>query len=165
MDNSRKNFILGILTGIFLCVAVAAVWFYLPSARSQKSPRELSVDQAIALINNEDFKEAHFKQSQVEFTDAGGAEWKISVSDSSREMLLKTVNNFNSRNPGAVIKITESFDSTGYGWVIVIQFLPLIFLGLFAIATASLAILAYKAVFKNGGQVDIGFLNGKDAGF
>jgi ATP-dependent Zn protease len=146
MDNNRKNFVLGILTGIFLCVVVGAAWFYLPSALSQKPSQELTMEQAITRINNKDFKEANFKQSEVEFIDAGGGKWITAIgSDFSREALLRVVNDFNAHNPSATIKTSESSASTGYGWVIVIQFLPLLFLGLI---TAFLAILAYKAVFK-----------------
>lgn len=150
MNNTRKNFILGILTGIFLCVAAGAAWFYLPSALSKKSAQELTVDDAVTRINNKDFKEANFKQSEVEFIDANGRKWITTISsDFTRETLFRTVNNFNSHNPSATIKTTESSASTGYGWVIVIQFLPLLFLGLF---TAFLAILAYKALFKDSGS-------------
>jgi ATP-dependent Zn protease len=153
MDNNRKNFFLGVLIGIFLCIAVVAAWFYLPSALSQKSPQELSIEQAITRINNKDFKEANFKQSGVEFIDSGGAKWITTIStDPAREALLRVVSDFNRSNPGATIKTTESSASTGYGWIFLIQFLPLIFLGLFTIATASLVILAYKAVFKDSGS-------------
>lgn len=148
MDNNRKNFILGVLTGIFLCVAVVAAWFYLPSALSQKSPQELTIEQTITRINNKDFREAHFKQSEVEFIDANGSKWITAIgSDPTREALLRVVNEFNRSNPGAPIKTTESSASTGYGWVFLIQFVPLIMLGLLTIATVSLAILAYKALF------------------
>lgn len=117
MADNRKNFILGIITGIFLCIAGGTAWFYLPSALSQKSPQEITVDMAVTRINNKDFKEASFKQSQAEFTDAGGAKWITAIgSDPTREALFKAVIDFNARNPGAAIKITESSDSTGYGW-------------------------------------------------
>jgi len=150
MNNNRKNFILGILTGIFLCTAVGAAWFYLPSVLSQKPPQELSIDQAITRINNKDFKVANFKQSEVEFIDAGGAKWIATIgSEPTRDALFRVVNDFNAHNPSAAIKMSESSASTGYGWFIVIQFLPLIFLGLL---TAFLAILAYKAVFKDSGS-------------
>jgi ATP-dependent Zn protease len=148
MNNNRKNFILGVLTGIFLCAAVVAAWFYLPSALSQKSPQELTIEQAITRINNKGFKEANFKQSEVEFIDADGKKWITSVgSEPAREGLFRAVYDFNRSNTGATIKMSESSASTGYGWVFLIQFVPLIMLGLFTIATVSLAILAYKALF------------------
>ena len=131
MNNNRKNFILGVLTGIFLCVAAGAAWVYLPSAFSQKPPQELAIDQAITRINNKDFKEANFKQSEVEFIDANGGKWITAIgTDSAREALLRVVSDFNRSNPGATIKTTESSASTGYGWVFLIQFVPLIILGL-----------------------------------
>jgi len=148
MNNNRKNFILGILTGIFLCVAVWAAWFYLPSALSQKSPQELTIDQTVRRINRKEFKEALFKESQVEFIDIYDGKWITTVdSDVSRRALLQEVSDFNAENPSAVIKTTESSGSTGQGWVFLIQFFPLILLGLLTIAAASLAILAYKALF------------------
>jgi hypothetical protein len=45
---------------------------------------------------------------------------------------------------GTAIKLEPA--SSGYGWAMLIQFLPLIFPGLSFIATISLAILAYKAL-------------------
>jgi ATP-dependent Zn protease len=148
MNNNRKIFILGILTGIFICVAAGAAWFYLPSALSQKSPQELTFDQAITRINGKDFKEANFKRSEVEFIDANGKKWIAALgTDSVREALFRAISDFNSQNPSATIKMSESSASTGYGWVFLIQFLPLIMLGLLAIAAVSLAVLAYKAVF------------------
>jgi hypothetical protein len=148
MNSNRKNFILGVLTGIFLCAAAGAAWFYLPSAFSQKPPQDLAIDQAVTRINNKDFREANFKMSEVEFIDAGGAKWITAVgSEPSREALLRAIGDFNRSNPGATIKTTESSASTGYGWVFLIQFAPLVMLGLLAIAAASLAILAYKALF------------------
>lgn len=148
MNNNRKNFILGVLTGIFLCVAGTAAYFYLPWMLSQKSPQELSIDQTITRINNKDFREANFKQSEVEFIDADGKKWITTVgSEVLQVRLIDEVDDFNSRNPSAAIKMTLLSGSTGYGWVFLAQFLPLIFLGLSTIATASLVILAYKALF------------------
>jgi ATP-dependent Zn protease len=153
MNNNRKNFILGILTGIFLCAAAGAAWFYLPGALSQKSPQELTIDQTITRINNKDFKEANFKQSQVEFADASGAKWITTISsDTARQALFRAVNDFNKSNPGATIRTSESSASSGQGGVFLIQFVPLLMLGLLAIAAVSLAILAYKALFKDSGS-------------
>lgn len=153
MNSNRKNFILGILTGIFLCAASGAAWFYLPSALSQKSPQELTIDQTVRRINHKEFKEALFKESQVEFIDIYGRKWITTVdSDVSRRALLQEVNDFNTENLSAPIKITEESGSTGYGWVFLIQFMPLIMLGLLAVAAASLVILAYKALFKDNGS-------------
>lgn len=105
MNNNRKNFLLGILTGIFLCVAGGAVWFYLPSALSQKSPQELTIDQTIRRINHKEFKEANFKESQVEFIDIYDRKWITTIdSDASRRALFQEVSDFNAENPSAVIK-------------------------------------------------------------
>lgn len=148
MNNERKNFLLGIITGIFLCVAGGAAYLYLPSALSQKSPQELTIDMAFTRINNKDFKEAVFKRSQVEFTDANGAKWTTAIaSDPTREALYMAVSDFNSRNPGATIKTTEDSISGGGGWFFMIQIFPFVLFGLFAITAVSLAILAYKALF------------------
>ena len=128
----------------------SGAWFYLPPPLSQKSPEELTVDQAVTRINNRDFKEANFKQSEVELIDAKGTKWITTIGgEATREAMFRAISDFNARDPSATIKMTESPGSTGYGWFIVIQFLPLIFLGLF---TLFLAILAYKAVFKNSGS-------------
>lgn len=103
---------------------------------------------AVTRINNKDFKEAFFKASQVEFTDTNGAKWITTIdSDPFRESLLKSINEFNAKNPTKTIKTTEEPASSGAGWIYLTQFIPMIVLGMFAICTLSLAILAYKALF------------------
>ncbi len=50
-------------------------------------------------IENKDFKEASFKQGQVEFKDANGAVFVTTIgSDSTRETLLKSITDFNKAN-------------------------------------------------------------------
>ena len=91
--------------------ALVLVWFI--NNKNAKTPQELTIDLAITRINNKDFKEALFKQSQVEFTDANSAKWITTIgSDPTRESLLKVVNDFNTQNPSGTIKTSEesSFD-------------------------------------------------------
>jgi cell division protease FtsH len=107
--------------------ALVLVWFI--NNKNAKTPQELTIDMAITRINNKDFKEALFKQSQVEFTDANGAKWITTIgSDPTRESLLKMVNDFNTQNPSGTIKTSEESASTGYGWLVIIQLLPFVLL-------------------------------------
>jgi ATP-dependent Zn protease len=145
MENNRKSFILGVLAGILLCIAGGAAYFYLPSVLSQKPPaREISVDKAISWIQHEDIKEVNVKQETVELTDSSGDRFVVTInSEPSRELILRAT-----QNSGVKLSVDgSSGQGSGRGWFFVIQFLPFIFLGLFTIATASLVVLAYKALF------------------
>jgi cell division protease FtsH len=107
--------------------ALVLVWFI--NNKSNKPPQELTIDLAMTRINNKEFKEANFKQSQVEFTDSNGAKWITTIgSDPTREALLKSVNDFNVQNQSATIKTSEESASTGYGWLVIIQLLPFVLL-------------------------------------
>lgn len=108
---------------------LSLVWFV--QNKQIKAPQELSIDNAIARINNKDFKKAYFKQSSVEFTDANGNAYITSIgSDPTREMLLKKVDEFNKANEGtsAVIEVKEEPVSNGWGWLLLIQALPFLLL-------------------------------------
>jgi cell division protease FtsH len=107
--------------------ALVLVWFI--NSRNAKPPQELTADMAITRINNKDFKEASFKASQVEFTDANGAKWITTIgSETFRESILGAVTKFNTENPTETIKTTEESSSSGYGWIVLIQFLPFVLL-------------------------------------
>ena len=112
---------------VIIVGALGLVWFI--NSKSTKAPQELTIDLAVARVNNKEFKEAVFKQSQVEFTDANGAKWVTSIgSDPTREALLKAVNDFNTQNASATIKTSEEPSSSGIGWLVLIQFLPFVLL-------------------------------------
>ena len=107
--------------------ALVFVWFL--QTKQTKPPAELSIDMAITRINNKEINEAFFKQSQVEFTDASGNKFVTIVgSDATREMLGKKVDEFNKENQTAQIKTTDEPKSEGWGWIMLIQFLPFLLL-------------------------------------
>ncbi len=114
--------------------ALLFVWYL--QGKQTKAPQELAINEAITRIENKDFKEASFKQSGVEFTDVNGNKFVTTVgSDPTRELLQKKVDEFNAANKGtaAQIKSTEEAASSGLGWLIIIQALPiLIILGFLA---------------------------------
>jgi len=77
----------------------------------------------------------------MELTDTQGEIFvvKLDSSDATRTAILAAA-----RESGTAIKLEPA--SSGRGWIILMQFWPLAFLGMCAIATASLAILAWKAL-------------------
>ena len=112
---------------MIISVALFFVWYL--QSKQTKNPQEMPIDMAITRIANKDFKEADFKQSQVEFVDAAGSKWVTTIgSDATREMLLKKVDEFNKDNPSATIKTNEEAVSTGWGWLLLIQALPFLLL-------------------------------------
>lgn len=108
--------------------ALVFVWFL--QTKQTKAPTELSIDQAITRINNKEIKEALFKQSQVEFTDASGNKLVTVVGgDPTTELLKKKINEFNDQNAaGTQILTKDEPKSEGWGWLLLIQALPFILL-------------------------------------
>jgi len=110
--------------------ALVFVWFL--QTKQTKAPAELSIDMAITRINNKEIKEALFKQSQVEFTDASGNKLVTVVGgDPTTEMLKKQIQDFNHANesaPASQIKMNDEPKSEGWGWLLLIQALPFILL-------------------------------------
>ena len=107
--------------------ALVFVWYL--QTKQTKPAQDLTIDMAGTRIENKEFKEAAFKQSGVEFTDAAGHKFVTTIgSDATREMLLKKVDEFNKANPSTAIKINEEAASSGMGWLILINALPFILL-------------------------------------
>jgi hypothetical protein len=143
MNNNRKNFIQGVFTGILLCVLGAWAFFYGPSLLSQKGqPREISFDKAISWIQNKDIKEVVVKRDTLELTDTQGEIFVVHLdaSDATLDAVISAA-----RDSGTALKLEPP--SSGYGWIVLVQLLPFAFLGLSFVATVSLAVLAYKALF------------------
>ncbi|MBK6750041.1 MAG: ATP-dependent zinc metalloprotease FtsH [Acidobacteria bacterium] len=124
MSSKAKQVLLWLM---IISSALVFVWFL--QTKQTKPPAELSIDMAITRINNKEINEAFFKQSQVEFTDASGNKFVTIVgSDATREMLGKKVDEFNKENQTAQIKTTDEPKSEGWGWIMLIQFLPFLLL-------------------------------------
>jgi cell division protease FtsH len=107
--------------------ALLFVWYL--QSKQTKNPQDLPIDLAITRINNKDFREANFKQSQVEFVDASGTKWVTTIgSEATRETLLKAITDFNKENTSNTIKTNEEAASTGWGWLVLINALPFLLL-------------------------------------
>lgn len=133
MNSKAKQFFLWV---VIISAVLSLVWFI--QSKQVKAPQELSIDNAVARINNKDFKKAYFKQSSVEFTDVNGNVYVTAIgSDPTREILLKKVDEFNKANEGtsAVIEVKEEPSSNGWGWVLLIQALPFLLIVGFLVFT------------------------------
>ena len=124
MSSKAKQVLLWLM---IISSALLFVWFL--QTKQTKNPQDLPIDLAITRINNKEFKEANLKQSQIEFTDASGAKWVTSIgSDSTRDLLVKKIDEFNTQNPSATIKYNEEPASSGWGWLVLINALPFLLL-------------------------------------
>ncbi|QQS41734.1 MAG: ATP-dependent zinc metalloprotease FtsH [Acidobacteriota bacterium] len=107
--------------------ALLFVWFL--QSKQGKTPQDLTIDAAITRINNKDFKEAYFKASQVEFTDANGEKFVTTVgSDETRGKLVEAITELNAANQSSQIVLKEDPPSSGWGWLVLIQILPFLLL-------------------------------------
>ncbi|MCY7376851.1 MAG: ATP-dependent zinc metalloprotease FtsH [Pyrinomonadaceae bacterium] len=112
-----------------MIISSSLLFVYFLQSKQGKNPSDLTVDSAITRIKNKDFKEAFFKQSQIEFKDANGAVFVTTIgSDPMRETVLKTVTDFNDANPSAPITTSEEPASSGWGWILLINALPFLLL-------------------------------------
>lgn len=105
---------------------LAAAWYV--QGKQTKAAEALSSDMAITKIKNKEFKEALFKADSVEFTDQNGAKFVTTIgSDPGRELLMGAVKDVNAENPN-FIKSSEEAPSSGWGLILLIQFLPFVLL-------------------------------------
>ncbi len=108
-----------------MIISSALLFVYFLQNKQAKAPDDLTIDAAIARINNKDFKSADFSASQVEFTDKSDNKFVTTIgSDAIREVLVKKIDAFNGENTGSAIAITEEPTSSGWGWILAIQILP-----------------------------------------
>ena len=112
-----------------MIISSSLLFVYFLQSKQGKNPSDLTVDSALTRIKNKDFKEAYFRQSQIEFKDANGAVFVTTVgSDPMRETILKAVTDFNAANESAPIKTSEEATSSGWGWILLINALPFLLL-------------------------------------
>ncbi len=105
---------------------LAAAWYV--QGKQTKAAEALSSDMAITKIKNKEFKEALFRADSVEFTDQNGAKFITTIgSDPGRELLMGAVEKVNADNPN-YIKSNEEAPSSGWGLILLIQFLPFVLL-------------------------------------
>lgn len=124
MSSKAKQVLLWLM---IISGALVVVWFL--QSKKTTNPQELSLDQVNTRIENKDVKEAAFKQNQIEIVDAAGNKFFANVgSDPTRESLMSTIKEYNKVNQSAPIKYNEEPQSSGWGWLILIQALPFILL-------------------------------------
>ncbi len=110
-----------------MLISGALLLVYYLQGNQTKAPEKLSIDLAVTRIENKEFKEVLFKQQSAEFTDVNGAKFVTTLgSDPTRELLVNKVQEFNKANTGSTIAMTEEEASSGLGWFVLIQFLPII---------------------------------------
>ena len=112
----------------FMIVSSGVLLIYFLNSK-QTAPDTLAISAAITRIGNKDFKEAFFKQSQVEFVDKADKKFITTIgSDPTRETLLKVITEYNAVNSSAPIEVTEEPQSSGWGWILLINALPFLLL-------------------------------------
>lgn len=110
------------------------VWFL--NNRQAKPAAELSFDKALTQIRNKEIKSVLVKQDSVDLITQSGEKFvtKIDASDAARNQLLGAVDAINVEKPGSISTDIEG-TSTGWGWIVLIQFLPFLLLVGFLVFT------------------------------
>lgn len=101
--------------------ALLLVWYL--QGKQSKPPQELSFDAALTQIKNKDIKELTVKQDSLEMVDKSDARLsaKLDASDSTRDQIYAAANETGT-------KINLEPQSTGWGWIFLIQALPFLLL-------------------------------------
>ena len=111
-----------------MIISSALLFVYFLQGRATATPQKLSLNEVKTRIENKDIKEALFKQSQIELTDANNNKFYAELgSDPTRASLVKTINDFNDANNNS-LKLDEEAASSGLFWIILIQALPFLLL-------------------------------------
>jgi cell division protease FtsH len=106
--------------------ALLFVWFL--QSKQTKNPAELTLDKTITQIKNKEIKEMAFKASQVDVVDKDNNKFFTTIgADATREALYKEINLVNEANP-SYIKVTDEPQSSGLGWLVLINALPFLLL-------------------------------------
>jgi len=114
--------------------ALVFVWFL--NNRQAKPSAELSFDKALTQIQNKEIKAVLVKQDSVDLTTQAGEKFvtKIDASDAARNQLLGQIKAINDEKPGSITTDIEQA-SAGWGWIVLIQFLPFLLLVGFLVFT------------------------------
>ena len=92
--------------------------------------QEISLQEAVKKIDNEQVKEVNLKNSTAVLEDVGGGKFEtVIASEPTREALLISIREFNKNNPAKSIKYTEEPANSGLYRLILINFLPYAMLG------------------------------------
>ena len=127
-----------LIPGILVFSLILLAFSYLFSLNVENS-QELTVDSALTRIKAKEYKEAIFRQSQVEFKDLNGAVFVTTIgSDPMRETVLKAVTDFNLANESASIKTSEEPVSSGYNGTLLLTYFPFIIIFVLSVFIAFL---------------------------
>ncbi len=122
MSSKAKQVLLWLM---IISSALVFVWYL--QSKQTPAPKEMGIDMAVTRITNKEIKEAAFKQGQVDFLDTNGNKWMTTLgSDATRELLVKKVDEFNAANPPNAIKTTEEQASSGIGYLVLLNVVPLL---------------------------------------
>lgn len=106
---------------------MSLVWFL--QGKQTKSPEKLGLDEIFTRIDNKQVKEANFKASEIEITDAEGKKYFATLgSEATREQLVLTIKEYNKVNTSAIIKYDEEPQSSSWVWIVLVQALPFLLL-------------------------------------
>lgn len=111
-----------------MIISSVLLFAYFLQTKQGGNPKELTLDQTVTRIKNKEIKEASFKASQIDVVDKDGNKFFATIgSDATRESLLKEINAVNEAS-SSYIKTTDEPQSTGWGWILLIQALPFLLL-------------------------------------
>ena len=112
-----------------MIISSSLLFVYFLQSKQTNNPKELSLDQVTTRIENKQVKDVSFKQSQVELSDFDNNKYFANLgSDPTRESLLATIKDYNKTNSSAPIKYNEEPQSSGWGWILLINALPFLLL-------------------------------------
>lgn len=109
---------------------LAGLFFGANTIIGNEKYREISLQEAVKKIDNEQVKEVNLKNSTAVLEDVGGNKFEtVIASEPTREAVLTSVKEFNKTNPQKSIKYTETPANSGLYRLILINFLPYAMLG------------------------------------
>ena len=133
---------------LFFSVIVTFVWFLSPARPIE--PKDLTFDEALALIKKKEVSEVLITTDSLELTDKNKNKFytKLDTSNATRELIVGTIDEINKEKPGSV-KVNLEARQTNLGLNFLINALPfLVFVLMWAI-TLGVIIWAVKTLTRN----------------
>jgi len=102
-------------------ISSAMLFAYFLQNKHDKNPQELSFTQALTQVRNKDIKEITLKQNVLELVDKNGVKFtaNLDASDAPRDSILKAAD-----EAGTTVNLEPA--SSGWGWILIINALPLL---------------------------------------
>jgi cell division protease FtsH len=111
---------------MIISVALVLVWYL--QSKQTKNPQEITLNSAITRIRNKEIKEVTVKSAQVDVVDKDNNKYFATIgSDATREAIIKEVGAINEVSPD-YIKWNDEAQSSGWGWLVLINALPFLLL-------------------------------------